>query len=99
MSQPPAWLPNRWMIRSAVRPYGPGLLSLALIGAVFVGMLPSARAAAAVPPFTDIAGHPFAGDIEWLRQAGITNGCSYGRFCPDTFVTRDEMASPLSPSL
>ncbi|MGH2385637.1 MAG: S-layer homology domain-containing protein [Candidatus Limnocylindria bacterium] len=66
---------------------------LALMGALVVGVLPAAPASAAVPPFSDTAGHPFATDIEWLRQAGITGGCGNGRFCPDALVRRDEMAS------
>ena len=52
-----------------------------------------APALAVVPPFTDTAGHPFAADIEWLRQAEVTGGCAGGRFCPDDLVTRDQMAS------
>lgn len=63
------------------------------MGALMVGVLPAAPASAAVPPFSDTAGHPFAADIEWLRQAGITGGCGNGRFCPDAPVRRDEMAS------
>ncbi|MGH2356566.1 MAG: S-layer homology domain-containing protein [Candidatus Limnocylindria bacterium] len=43
--------------------------------------------------FSDIAGSPFAADIQWLAQAGITGGCGGGRFCPDAAVTREQMAS------
>ena len=64
--------------------------------ALIVGSLSAAPASAVVPPFRDTAGHPFAADIEWLRQAGITGGCGNGRFCPDAPVRRDEMASFLA---
>jgi hypothetical protein len=46
--------------------------------------------------FTDISTSPFVDDIEWLVDAGITNGCGGGRFCPSSVVTRDQMASFLS---
>jgi len=44
-------------------------------------------------PFTDIGGHPFANDIAWLYQAGITGGCTSTLFCPDDNVSREQMAS------
>jgi hypothetical protein len=69
------------------------LLAVALAGAVVAGGVVNAPVLAVVPPFTDIAGHPFAAHIEWLRLAEITTGCGGGRFCPDDLVTRDEMAS------
>jgi hypothetical protein len=43
--------------------------------------------------FSDTAGSPFLGDIEWLVDAGITNGCGWGRFCPAEAVSRAQMAS------
>ncbi len=66
------------------------LLGLVLLATSGVLPLP---ASAAVPPFSDIDGHPFEADIEWLRQQGITGGCGGGRFCPDSPVTRAAMAS------
>jgi hypothetical protein len=50
-------------------------------------------------PFTDVAGHPFESDIEWLYSANITTGCSPTRFCPDAVVTRAQMASFLVRAL
>jgi hypothetical protein len=44
-------------------------------------------------PFTDIAGSPFRGDIEWLYASAITRGCSSTAFCPDDPVLRDQMAT------
>ena len=66
------------------------LLGLVLLAA---GNLAPTPVGAAVPPFSDIDGHPFEADIEWLRLQGITDGCGGGRFCPDASVTRAAMAS------
>ncbi len=46
-------------------------------------------------PFTD-DDSIFEADIEKLAAAGITKGCNpptYDRFCPDSKVTRDQMAA------
>jgi hypothetical protein len=61
--------------------------------------LPGGAAAAPVPPFTDIDGHPFEADIEWLRLQELTTGCGGGRYCPNASVTRAEMASFLVRAL
>ncbi|HJP72608.1 MAG TPA: S-layer homology domain-containing protein [Candidatus Limnocylindria bacterium] len=55
----------------------------------------STPAAPAAPSgtFSDTAGSPFLNDIEWLVDAGITNGCGGGRFCPSEWVSRGQMAS------
>ena len=55
----------------------------------------SAPAAPVAPSgtFSDTAGSPFVNDIEWLVDAGITNGCGGGRFCPAEWVSRAQMAS------
>jgi hypothetical protein len=37
--------------------------------------------------------HPFCGFIEKLTADGITGGCGNGNFCPDSPVTRGQMAS------
>ena len=52
-----------------------------------------------VTPFTDIAGSPFKPDIEWVYTAGITSGCTATTYCPDGFVTREQMASFLARAL
>jgi len=75
-------------------------LPVVVLVAVLSGsVMPGGATMAVVPPFTDVAGHPFEEHIEWLRQADITTGCGGGRFCPDALVTRGEMASFLSRAL
>jgi hypothetical protein len=51
------------------------------------------------PPFTDIAGSKFAGDIAWLYAEGITSGCSKTKYCPSGAVTRGQMAAFISRAL
>ncbi len=55
---------------------------------------PTATALHPVPQrFTDVApSHPFYGHIEFFAQAGVTSGCSAGLYCPNTPVTREQMA-------
>jgi hypothetical protein len=50
-------------------------------------------------PFTDIGTSQFENDIIWLYNAGITGGCTDTRFCPDSNVLRDQMASFLDRAL
>ena len=71
-------------------------LALALILSLFGEATTSAGE---VPPFNDVAGHRFAADIEWMRQAGLTEGCGNGRFCPDRMVKRGQMATFLARAL
>jgi hypothetical protein len=49
--------------------------------------------------FSDTGTSPFAADIEWLVDAGITTGCTASRFCPNASVSRGQMASFLSRAL
>lgn len=52
--------------------------------------------------FTDDDGHLFESDIQKIAEAGVTLGCNpptNDRFCPDSAVTRDAMASFLTRSL
>lgn len=40
--------------------------------------------------------HTFHGDIEWIKDTGITRGCNppaNTRYCPDDFLTRGQMAA------
>ncbi len=48
----------------------------------------------AAPYFTDVpASNPFFKFIQKLKDLGITGGCTPTEFCPDSAVTRDEMAA------
>lgn len=47
-----------------------------------------------VPP-----AHPFFGHIDFMAQAGITSGCTVGSYCPDTPVTRSQMAAFLERTM
>jgi hypothetical protein len=77
-----------------------GLVIAWLVLAMAIGaVLPVAGGGPVAPPFSDVAGHPFEEHIEWLRQAGITQGCGGGRFCPNDLVTRGEMAAFLARAL
>lgn len=49
--------------------------------------------------FIDDNGSMFEPDIEWLSAAGITQGCTPDRFCPDAPVTRGQMAAFLHRAL
>ena len=50
-------------------------------------------AANTAPIFTDVPVGSFAADwIEQLAIEGITSGCGGGNYCPDSDVTRDQMA-------
>jgi hypothetical protein len=56
--------------------------------------------APAVATFSDVpTGHPFFRFVEALAAAGITGGCGGGQYCPDTAVTRGQMAVFLSIAL
>jgi len=50
-------------------------------------------------PFRDLDGHPHAKAVRAVAAAGITEGCSAGRFCPDDPVRRDQMAAFLQRAL
>ena len=52
--------------------------------------------------FIDDDDSVFEGDIEWMAAAGITKGCNppvNDRFCPDSVVTRGQMAAFLVRAL
>jgi hypothetical protein len=54
---------------------------------------PSAFSPPDVPPtFNDTAGHWAEDWIEALKSDGITSGCATGLYCPDSAVTRAQMA-------
>ena len=49
--------------------------------------------------FSDTNGTVHAVEIDWLADAGITNGCTRELFCPGASMTREQMASFLSRAL
>lgn len=54
------------------------------------------------PPFRDDDSSVFESDIVWLADTGITFGCNppaNDRFCPDSAVTRGQMAAFLARAL
>jgi hypothetical protein len=69
---------------------------LILIGVVFaIGLMP--YGAIGATPFTDVPdGHTFKADIDWLASVGVTKGCNppdNTNYCPDSYVTRGQMAA------
>jgi hypothetical protein len=56
--------------------------------------------APAIATFGDVpTSHPFFRFVEALARSGITSGCGGGNFCPDTPLTRGQMAVFLSLGL
>jgi hypothetical protein len=55
------------------------------------GLAPSATDA-----FSDDDGSPYETEIDAVAAAGVTLGCGPGAFCPESFVTREQMASFLT---
>lgn len=56
--------------------------------------------APATATFTDVpVGHPQRQFVEALAAAGVTGGCGPGIYCPDSAVTRGQMAVFLSVAL
>ena len=52
------------------------------------------------PRFSDVpAGHQFAGEITGLNVLGVTDGCTPTTYCPNSAVTRGEMAAFLVRAL
>jgi hypothetical protein len=54
----------------------------------------------ATTTFLDVpVGHPFHREVEALVAAGVTGGCGSNNYCPNSNVTRGQMAAFLSRSL
>ncbi len=51
------------------------------------------------PLFDDMFDHLFFEDIAWMKDVGITSGCSLELYCPDDLVTRGQMAAFLVRAL
>ena len=68
------------------------------------GMVVGYQLQVSTPPgaatFNDVPiGHPFFQFVEALAASGITGGCGSGNFCPNTPVTRGQMAVFLAKAL
>src|SRR5437868_6912463 len=82
--------------RAPKRPRRARCLLAALSCAVLLALVPLALLAAT--PFNDLnAGSVHNANIQAIYDAGITTGCNPGvSYCPNAFVTREEMASFLA---
>jgi hypothetical protein len=70
------------------------------LSAVVVGYKLQVSPAPQAATFADVpSGHPFFQFVEALASSGITGGCGSGNYCPDSPVTRGQMAVFLSKSL
>ena len=76
-----------------------GAPQVGLAGAV-VGYKLQVSPAPGAATFGDVpANHPFFQFVEALAASGITGGCGNGNYCPDTPVTRGQMAVFLAKAL
>ncbi len=70
------------------------------ISGALVGYKLQVSPAPATADFTDVpTSHPFFQFVEALYQSGITAGCGGGNFCPDSPLTRGQMAVFLAKAL
>lgn len=69
------------------------LLCASLIAVAAVGFAPGASAApcAGFDDVQDSSG--FCANVEWIRNRGVTLGCSANLYCPDEAVSRLQMAA------
>jgi hypothetical protein len=70
------------------------------IAGVTVGYRLQVSPAPGTATFGDVpTGHPFFQYVEALAKSGITGGCGSGNYCPDSPLTRGQMAVFLSKAL
>ena len=75
------------MFRHPRRLFGPVAVVAAIAIAFPLGVL-------ATIVFSDVPpSHPFYADIQAVANAGVTTGCGGGKYCPEDFVTRGQMAA------
>jgi len=64
-----------------------------VLTSIIAGSL-GAVAVLAAWPFSDVnPGDWFYNDVYWLSSNGITQGCTATQYCPNSYVTRAEMAA------
>ena len=62
--------------------------------AAALSLCPAIASAAPCAGFTDVDdGSPFCASVQWLRNQGITQGCTPTAFCPDAAVSRVQVAA------
>ena len=69
------------------------IITAFILTSIIAGSL-GAVAVLAAWPFSDV--HPadwFYNDVYWLSSNGITQGCTASQYCPNSYVTRAEMAA------
>ena len=72
-----------------------GRVAAIVTGAIVVWVAPVQAQNCA--PFTDVlASSGFCGNIQWLLNRGITQGCTATQYCPANFVRRDQIAAFLN---
>lgn len=66
-----------------------------VVGLVIAMMMVTAGGVAlASHGFSDVPdSNPFHDDIDFIQDRGVTLGCGGGNYCPDDFVTREQMAA------
>ena len=63
-----------------------------VIAVLLISSFSAGQAYAATGCFTDTNGHPFETFICWMKDNGITTGTGGGKFSPEDYVTRGQMA-------
>ncbi|MFQ5557889.1 MAG: D-alanyl-D-alanine carboxypeptidase family protein [Acidimicrobiales bacterium] len=86
------WLPS---YPEGGRPAGPVPEPWELVWVGATNIICADSSPAETAPFCDTVGSPFANDIAWLLDHGITAGCRADRFCPQAAITRGQMATML----
>jgi hypothetical protein len=69
------------------------IITAFILTSIIAGSL-GAVAVLAAWPFSDVnPGDWFYNDVYWLSSNGITQGCTASQYCPNSYVTRAEMAA------
>ena len=69
------------------------IITAFILTSIIAGSL-SAVAVLAAWPFSDVFSCDwYYNDVYWLSSNGITQGCTGSQYCPNSYVTRDEMVA------
>jgi hypothetical protein len=70
------------------------VIMVAVLAALVGALVAAPVAVYAAHQFGDVPNsNPFHDDIDWLADAEVTLGCGGGQYCPEDFVTREQMAA------